>query len=315
MTTSFPKVSIITPSYNQARYLEQCILSVLEQDYPNIEYIIMDGGSTDGSVEIIKKYASRLAYWVTQKDGGQSAALNEGLHHATGEIWAWMNADDAYLPGAVSKAVSWFASRLDCDIVFGDFRTIDENGKNAHNHRAREFDFSFALTKQVPIPSGSTFIRRAVRERVGKFDESLHYVMDIDYWLRASLVASFGYLPETLSQYRIHPRAKTFDKCQSELRGAEIVRAYLLFWNRQDIPYSLRHFQSRSLANIFLYAADLACASGNRPLCLRYIGKGFLLGKTAIFQPRLLRLFIQMFFSTQIVDILRQFFLIKEARK
>lgn len=287
--------------------MEQCILSVLEQDYPNIEYIIVDGGSTDGSVDIIKKYASCLAYWVSQKDNGQSAAINEGLRHATGEIWGWMNSDDAYLPGAVSKAVNWLNEYSECNIVYGDILTIDENGKNERYHRARKFDFSFALTNHVPIPSSSTFARRVVRERVGYFDESLHYVMDIDYWLRASLIVSFGYLPVALSQYRIHSKTKTFDPYQSESRGAEMVRMYLLFWDRQDIPSQLRRFRSRSLANICLYAADLACETGNRQLCLHYLRKGFHLGRMAILQPRLIRLLARLFFPAKVVYILRKF--------
>ena len=122
-------VSIITPSYNQAAYLEQTILSVLNQDHPRIEYIVVDGASTDGSVEIIKKYESKLAYWVSEKDRGQADAINKGFARATGEIIAWLNSDDYYLPGAVNAAVKVFEERSDVVLVYGNMLAVDEHGK------------------------------------------------------------------------------------------------------------------------------------------------------------------------------------------
>ncbi len=304
---SSPRVSIITPSYNQAQYLEQCIVSVLEQDYPNIEYIIMDGGSSDGSVEIIKKYAHRLAYWVSQPDGGQSAAINAGLRRSTGEIWAWMNADDAYLPGAVSKAAAWLFEHPEHDIIYGDCIEIDANGANLHYRQSKKIEPSKMMTDGIHIPSGSTFIRRRVREHIGNLNESLHYVMDIEYWLRAFLKVSFGYVPETLSQYRIHAKAKTFDSDQSRVRGEEMLNTYLAFWNRADIPPHLKPIRTRSLAGICLFAADLACSVGDRPLCLQYIQKAFNLDGITAIQPRLIRLLIHMFFSERAVRYIRNF--------
>ncbi len=128
-TSNLPRVSIITPSYNQGRFLEASILSVLEQDYPNLEYIIVDGGSKDESVEIIKKYQDRFAWWVSEKDKGHADALNKGFSHATGEILAWLNSDDIYFPGAVSDAVSVLMEQPNVGMVYGDADLIDDSAR------------------------------------------------------------------------------------------------------------------------------------------------------------------------------------------
>jgi len=124
-----PLVSIVTPSFNQVKYLEETIRSVLEQDYPKIEYIVIDGGSTDGSVEVIRKYADRLAYWVSEADRGQTDAINKGFATAHGSILAWLNSDDTYKPGAVSEAVAYLQNHPNIGMVYGDLDFIDEQSK------------------------------------------------------------------------------------------------------------------------------------------------------------------------------------------
>ena len=293
--TNIPRVSIITPSYNQAQFLEQCILSVLEQDYPNLEYIIIDGGSQDGSLDIIKKYSHRLAYWVSEKDDGQSAAINEGLRHATGEIWAWMNSDDAYLPGAVGKAVEWLVAHPELDILYGDTIMMDENGQNERYHHAEDFDLSAMLTDHIVMPTGSAFLRRNVHQRLGGFDEGLHYVMDNDYWLRATQFCSFAHLSEALSYYRVYPSAKTWNMAKSEVRAREIILVYERFWSRVDLPRNLWRLRSRSLAKIYLYVADLACQRNEKGACLNYLQKSMQFGLPAL-RPRFVRIWMQIIF-------------------
>jgi glycosyltransferase involved in cell wall biosynthesis len=299
--TPSPKVSIITPSYNQALYLEECIRSVLEQDYPNIEYIIMDGGSTDGSVEIIRKYADRLAYWVSERDAGQSAAINSGLRRSTGEIWAWMNSDDAYLPGAVSKAVAWLEAHPDQEIVFGDCEVVDENGRKLQSMQPGEFSLAAMLQGGNGIPSGSTFLRRSVRDRIGVLEESFHYLMDIDYWFRAGQVCTFGHIPETLSLYRVYSGAKTWDPAQSEKRAREYIRMYEAFWGRADHPNEIRPLRARSLAKAYLYAADLVCQGNNRELSFQYIRSSLKMGLPAL-RPRLARVLLQLLFGGRVAS-------------
>ncbi len=302
--TDLPRVSIITPSYNQARFLEQSIRSVLEQDYPNIEYILMDGGSTDDSLQIIQKYSPRLAYWVSQPDAGQSVAINEGLRHATGDIWAWMNSDDAYLPGAVRKAVDWLQANPQADIAYGDCLVMNEAGQDQHYFHAPEFKLESALTGAIGIPSGSTFLRKSVYDRLGGFNESLHYSLDSDYWMRALLFCSFSHIPEALSLFRVYSAAKTWDVRQSGRRAREIVEMNQRFWHRADLPNNFRHFQSRSIANACLFAAQLSLQAGDRTTCVRHIRKSLTMGFPAL-KPRLLSLLVRLWFGERAANVLR----------
>lgn len=294
MNSTFPRVSIITPSYNQVPYLEQALRSVLTQDYPNLEYLVLDGGSTDGSLEILQKYASKLAYWVSAPDGGQSAAINHGLERASGEIWAWMNADDAYLPGAVSRAVAWLEAHPAVEILSGDCQVIDAYGQVLGTQPAAQFDARALQLGLGVIPSGSTFLRRRVFEKLGGLDESLHYVMDLDYWLRALGRCTFDTLSETFSLYRVHQTAKTQALARSAVRARELIFVYERFW--RENPAAQLQFRTRSLANAYLHAADLAARRGERAVGWSYLRKSLHFGP-AILQPRIVRTLLTLFFG------------------
>jgi glycosyltransferase involved in cell wall biosynthesis len=204
----WPLVSIVTPSYNQAQFLEETILSVLKQDYPNIEYIIIDGESRDGSVEIIRKYENRIAYWLSEKDRGQSNAINKGLKRSCGEIVAYLNSDDMYLDGTISRAVEYLIENSDVDVIYGDCRVVDERNGTVSIWRSREFDLYDELCRNF-IYQPTVFMRRRVLNWVGYFDEDLNYAMDIDYWYRAALHATFAYIPTELAVFRITRDSKT----------------------------------------------------------------------------------------------------------
>src|SRR5512141_3252977 len=158
-TSNLPKVSIITPSYNQGRFLEASILSVLEQDYPNLEYIVVHGGTKDESVEIIKKYQDRFAWWVSEKDKGHADALNKGFSHATGEVLAWLNSDDVYYPQAVKEAVALLQKNPDVGMVYADADLIDNDSAPAGQFAARQTDYRSMLRGSVHIPQATTFFR------------------------------------------------------------------------------------------------------------------------------------------------------------
>lgn len=202
-----PRVTIITPSYNQAAFLEQTILSVLSQDYPNLEYWIFDGGSTDGSVEIIQRYAGRLAGWVSEKDRGQADAINKGFARATGEIVGWLNSDDVYLPGAIRSAVQAMQACPDCGLVFSDAVSINGAGEPINVMAFGDWGLEDLMQFSI-ICQPAVFMRRAVLEQAGYLDLSYHYMLDHHLWLRMAQIAPVRHVPERWAQARFHANAK-----------------------------------------------------------------------------------------------------------
>ena len=219
--TELPRVSIVTPSYNQARFLEQTIQSVLGQDYPNLEYFVMDGGSTDGSLEIIQRYAPRLAGWVCEKDRGQTDALNKGFARATGQILAWLNSDDTYEPGAVSAAVAALTSRPDAAAIYGEANFIDENGRVIGRFPAAQTDLPRLRRGYVHVPQQATFFRGDLWRAIGPLDPSFYFAMDYDLWVRLAKRGPLIYLPgQVWANFRLHSGAKTIaadDRCWPEM--------------------------------------------------------------------------------------------------
>lgn len=203
-----PRVSIVTPSYNQAHFLEETIHSVLDQDYPEIEYIIVDGGSTDGSVEIIQRYADRLAWWVSERDQGQTDALNKGFARATGDIFAWLNSDDTYLPGAVSEAVVYLQMHHEVGLVYGDANYIDEAGRVLGKFLSRQTDYRRLLRGFVYIPQQTTFFRSNLWRQVGPLDPTLNYAMDYDLWVQLAKITKLKYIPCLWANFRLHGTSK-----------------------------------------------------------------------------------------------------------
>lgn len=213
-------VSIVTPSFNQARFLEATILSVLEQDYPHIEYFIIDGGSTDGSVEIIKKYEHRLAGWVSEKDRGQTDALNKGFARSRGDILAWLNSDDTYQPGAVREAVELLTANPALGMVYGDTNFIDESGAVRGKFPARQTDYVRLQRGYVHIPQQASFFRGDLWRKVGPLDPDFYFAMDYDLWVRLAREAPLLYVPRLWANFRLHGDAKTItadDRCWPEM--------------------------------------------------------------------------------------------------
>lgn len=209
------KISVITPNYNGARYLEQTIQSVLSQKGNfELEYIVMDGGSTDGSLEILKRHKEEISY-TSEKDNGQSDALNKGLKKATGDIIAWINADDFYEPGTFQKVAEYFTKNPDCMWLTGYCRIVNEDGKEIRkyvteykNWRLRRFSFEQLLIEDC-ISQPTTFWRRSLVNKVGYIDESLSFAMDHDYWCRIAKDYKLHIIPEYLGNFRFTPNTKT----------------------------------------------------------------------------------------------------------
>lgn len=208
---STPVVSVVIPSLNQGAFLEDAIESVLQQDYPSIELIIIDGGSTDNSLEVLRRYRSRIAHWQSRPDRGQSHALNQGFERATGEVMAWLNSDDLLLPGAIRTAVGLFQDDESARVVFGDWLTIDAAGRVLERHYAFDMCRLHFLVEGFTCNAQAMFWRRSVHDAFGAFDESLHRTMDYDMILRFARLVPRGFrrVDQPLAAFRRHPAQKT----------------------------------------------------------------------------------------------------------
>jgi glycosyltransferase involved in cell wall biosynthesis len=203
-----PLVSIVTPSFNQGRYLRRTIQSVLSQEYPRIEYLVFDGGSTDESLDILNSYGNRF-FWTSQPDRGQSDAINQGLRRAQGDILAYLNSDDVLLPGAITKVVEQFRSHPDWDLLYGNAYHIDEDDHVLGEYPTDTYSFD-RLLQSCCICQPAAFWRRRITERVGLFDDSLHYAMDYDYWMRIDRGGGvIHHVPDFLAASRVHALTKT----------------------------------------------------------------------------------------------------------
>ncbi len=216
------RVSIITPSFNQAHFIEATIESIISQTYRDYEHIIMDGASTDGTVEILKSYPHLK--WVSEKDRGQSHAINKGFRQATGEIWAWQNSDDTYEPQAFETVVKFFQDHPEVGMVYGDYHTIDEHGEWLFTVHPPEWDFSRFIHGRFCPLQPATFWRADVARDVGEIEEELHWVMDIDFFARIAKKYRVAHIPEVLGSFRIHAAAKSAVRTTEEDRM--IMRRY-----------------------------------------------------------------------------------------
>lgn len=213
---TLPRLTIVTPSYNQAAFLEATLRSVLLQNYPNLEYIVIDGGSTDGSVEIIRRYQDRIAYWVSEPDNGQCHAINKGFSKSTGEWMAWLNSDDIYLPGTLWTIARTILSHKDCNWVVGAVEFADRDLKPFSIFKPvcrTDVWVDFVCTKRkngTALPQAGSFWSRKSWDLAGPLDESLHYAMDHEYWGR---LAYHGFRPlciqQSLALFRLHTQGKT----------------------------------------------------------------------------------------------------------
>jgi GT2 family glycosyltransferase len=250
MTSTNPLVSIVTPSFNQARYLEETLRSVLDQDYPNLEYIVVDGASTDGSVEIIRKYADKLAWWVSEQDSGQAEAINKGLSHATGEIVAWLNSDDYYLPGAIAAVVSAFEENPDAVLIYADMLAVDEHGETINALHYQQMGLEDLLCFQI-IGQPAVFFRREALEKAGVLDPSYHFLLDHHLWLRIALQGRILHVDETWATARYHAEAK--NRARAAEFGHEAFR--ILDWAQRTQP---------ELASVLAKVGRRARASAHR---------------------------------------------------
>jgi glycosyltransferase involved in cell wall biosynthesis len=254
-----PVVSVVTPSFNQGAFLERTIRSVLDQEYPRLQYVVQDGGSTDDTVAILKGYGDRVQ-WVSEKDRGQTHAINKGVAQAKGQVLAYLNSDDLLRPGAVSRVVEHFRDNPSCDLVYGRDALIDAEGNYLGMYPTADYSFE-RLVDCCCVSQPAAFWRKRLADRVGPFDESLQLVMDYDYWLRADRAGGvLEHVPEVLAHTRIHRQTKTSGGGDPGAFGARFAR--------ELFAASLKHagYVSSRYVHLWLYAAVFA----RRPWLLRY---------------------------------------------
>jgi glycosyltransferase involved in cell wall biosynthesis len=210
------RISVVTPSYNQGHFLEATIRSVIDQDYANLEYIVIDGGSKDHSLDIIKKYTSKIAYWVSEKDDGQSHAIRKGFKRATGDIFCWINSDDILEPGSLETVSRRFSENTTLHLLHGTCKLIDSHGNLFTNHDApngyRKMEWNpksaFGNWQKLWFAQQSTFWTAQLWNDVGGVLPNLHYAMDLDLWRKFCDRTEMLIVPEVLAAYRIHDNAK-----------------------------------------------------------------------------------------------------------
>ena len=269
--------SIITPSLNHYPFIKHTIDSVMEQTYNNLEYIILDGGSTDGTISILKEYGLRRKkiYWVSESDGGQAAAINHGINMSTGEIIAWLNADDVYLPETLEAVSNYFQQHPNIDIVYGDCDYIDETGKGLGRYQTAPYNYTNLIRIAVNyIPQPATFILKRVFKTTGLLDESLHYAMDYDYWLRAGVRHNIAFVPIKFARMRLHQRAKSIKNLNKF--PEELITIYMKLFNMANLPAEIQKLEREALHNVFYRASHIAFWAGEPEASRQYANHALL---------------------------------------
>jgi glycosyltransferase involved in cell wall biosynthesis len=268
-----PLVSVITPSYNQSGFLEDTIKSVLAQDYPAIEYLIVDGGSTDGSVEIIHKYKSEITWWVSEPDEGQASAINKGMAKARGEIVAWLNSDDLYLPGAVSRAVAEYQSHPQLGLVFGNAVTIDAGGCPIKELIFPDWQLEDLIGFRI-ICQPAVFMARELYEQVAGLDLNYHFMLDHQLWIRIATLAPVQHVPSMLAAARHHEAAKNVS--QAAAFGRETLEVLEWMETQPNLASLVAANKRQVLAGAYRLNARYLMDGGQYAPALKSYAKAFI---------------------------------------
>lgn len=296
-----PLVSIVIPAYNHANYLDEAIRSVLNQDYPNIELIVLDDGSTDNTREVLAKYGAAFR-WETHKNMGQANTLNKGWQTSTGEVLSYLSADDALLPHAVSTSVKYLRGGI--VLTYGDFNLVDPSSKVIRHVSAPDFDYLDMFVKYVCHPGPGVFMTRAAFEKAGLWDSSLRQMPDYDYWLRLGLVGDFKRIPEVLASFRVHEESQTYAQAD-ERKAEEPVTITRRFIESNVLPPNLARCSNEALSNAYLISAQLHIRANRFRRGIDYLFKSFSLYPGMLADSRTYRVLFNAFFNRFLHRIVR----------
>jgi len=254
---------------NQGRFIRFTIDSILNQTYENIEYWVIDGGSTDDTLDILRTYDDRV-HWLSEKDKGQSEAVNKGWQRAKGEILGWVNADDMLTPVAVENAVGCLTQNSGVGAVYGDAVYVDENDRPLQPYPSRVFDYEkLVIETEDYIPQPSVFIRRAVTEHIGLLNETLHYVMDYDFWLRLGCTVPMQYIPVEMALLRLHTGAKTVQAMQHFAR--EFSQVFENLFSNPELGEFLQRRKRDVMQVAYIHSASFCFWGGNTSQAVNYL--------------------------------------------
>jgi glycosyltransferase involved in cell wall biosynthesis len=290
LTSTWPRITVVTPSYNQGRFLERAILSVLSQNYPNLEYFVLDAGSTDNTIRILKKYNKRLTYWSSETDRGQSDAICKGWGMATGDILAWLNTDDFYYPGALHEVGRIFGADPNIKMLCGSVALVDENERKLRVKPPPRVDPEFLLpSTNIPAQVG-TFVRRDVFDRLGGPRLDLHYVMDWELWLRVSLnypASAVAFSNKVIAADRQWDGTKTLNAGGKD--GVEIRKVLEELFGSAKLAPGLRTLERAALARAWWRQSKGELQRGMRRSALASLGRAFCLAPTNFSPVKVLR--------------------------
>ncbi len=258
------RVSVITPSYNQGKYIEQTIQSVLNQSYDNIEYLVIDGDSTDNSIDIIKKYEGKIAYWINEPDDGQADAVNKGLKRAIGDLVCWVNSDDILYPDYVASRVRQFKENPNVDMIYGDIEQGPEPSRKRLRKGKQTNIKNMLKYAECPIPQQSAMWRREVVKKLGYLVPQWHVVLDREYFIRIAAHGLIKYVPGAVAFFRNHEQSKSI---QSKLKWAEeLPKYYEMVFNDNiyHLPSNLLSYKDKCLSKIYLKCAKMSERAGKK---------------------------------------------------
>lgn len=284
LKTNYPLVSIVTPSYNQGGFIEDTIRSVLAQDYPNIEYIVVDGASTDSTSSILCKYIDKITCSISEPDTGQANAINKGIRFSHGEFIGWLNSDDILYSDTVSAVVKAFASNPGSEVVYGNVDCGASISQVSHTIYGRSFDFVHSFRRlAIPIPQQGCFWRRSALIKCGLLNEEWQFVLDRDYFIRLADRCSLIYINKTMGLFRLHPNSKSV--LMNVGWSSELILLYTSYFSSSQFCHPIIQFKTEIIAGAYMSAALLAFKSCNMHLFFRYLLTAFMTDPFLLVRP------------------------------